>query len=176
MTKLAVRKSILSSFGPFQRICLQARMDEAEDHVIKLSVDDPVAVKAMVCCMYQYWHLVRDGRPQGERHRGRYENSIRLIRAKLFVLGEKYQMPKSRNHVIAAIIHRSEKEDCFAIRNNYMFMPIPGMTLPFARFSSASHSIYATRPSSFAPRTNFAEALSSIWLLSLSTTLRTRKP
>jgi len=119
LTRLAVHKTVLCSSSPFFEAACKPEWMKAEDRVIKLPVDDPVAVKAMVCWMYHNIICISsemDGHEESDTKDDAMKTPYGLF-AKLFVLGEEYQMPRLRNHAIDAIIHRSE-EDSFAIRIN----------------------------------------------------------
>ncbi|PVH87576.1 hypothetical protein DL98DRAFT_635289 [Cadophora sp. DSE1049] len=123
-TKFAVHKAVLCSSSPFFESACKPEWMTAEDCVIKLPVDDPVAVQAMVYWMYHNVICIANEMDDLQES-GTKEAAMKTpygLFAKLFVLGEEYQMPRLRNHAIDAIIDRYENTTSLAIEiNSYVY-------------------------------------------------------
>jgi hypothetical protein len=111
--KLTVHKDVLCSASPFFQAACKPEWMKPEDKVITLPEDDPEAVKALVHWMYyneicvdEEKAIFNDAETKEEVMRGAWGLFVML-----FVLGEKYQMPRLRNDAIDAIItHRKSCE------------------------------------------------------------------
>ncbi|KAH7410879.1 hypothetical protein BKA64DRAFT_638538 [Cadophora sp. MPI-SDFR-AT-0126] len=123
-TKLAVHKAILCSSSPFFESACKPEWMTAGDPIIKLPVDDPIAVRAMVHWMYHNVICISpemDDLDENDTEEDAMKTPYGLF-ANLFVLGEKYQMPRLENHAIDAIIHRHDEGPNFAIGiNSYVY-------------------------------------------------------
>ena len=105
-TKLIVHKDVLCSASPFFQAACKPEWMKAEDKAITLPEDDPEAVKALVHWMYhdeicvdEKKANVNDANTEEEAMRG-----VWGIFVKLFVLGQKYQIPPLQNDAIDAIL------------------------------------------------------------------------
>jgi hypothetical protein len=111
--KLTVHKDVLCSASPFFQAACKPEWMKPEDKVITLPEDDPEAVKALVHWMYHNEICIDEEKAnfnaaetKEEVMRGAW--GIFVI---LFVLGQKYQMPRLRNDAIDAILtHRKSCE------------------------------------------------------------------
>jgi hypothetical protein len=104
--KLFVHKDVLCSANPFFQAACKPEWMKAEDKVITLPEDDPEAVKALIHWMYHDEICVDKEKPnvndsdtEEEAMRGAWGLFV-----KLFVLGQKYQIPPLQNDAIDAIL------------------------------------------------------------------------
>jgi hypothetical protein len=104
--KLIVHKDVLCSASPFFQAACKPEWMTAEDKVITLPEDDPEAVKALIHWMYhdeicadEKKTNVNDANTEEEAMRGAWG-----VFVKLFVLGQKYQIPPLQNDAIDAIL------------------------------------------------------------------------
>lgn len=78
-----------------------------EDRVVKLPEDDQHAIRAMLYWMYMDKLGFSEGQIEGVDYTSTAEevcDSIWVLLVKIYILGEKYDVPRLRNHTIDVII------------------------------------------------------------------------
>ncbi|KAK0119953.1 hypothetical protein ONS95_011377 [Cadophora gregata] len=129
LTKFTVHKTVLCPSSPFFESAYKPEWMTAEERVIRLPNDDPIAVRAMVYWMYHNIICISgemDELEIGNTEEDAMKSAYGLL-AKLYILGEKFQMPRLRNDAIDAILYRYESTGSFDIGiNSYVYANTSG--------------------------------------------------
>ncbi|KAG4438069.1 hypothetical protein IFR05_006435 [Cadophora sp. M221] len=111
-TTLSIHKSVLCETSPFFKAACKPEWLKSEDKVIRLPEDNVDAILAMIYWMYQD----RIGFTDKQEASYRFEilsesemDSIWGLWSRLYIIGDKYGIPRLRNHVIDAMFHYRDK-------------------------------------------------------------------
>jgi hypothetical protein len=108
-----VHKKVLCNASPFFEAACKPEWMKAEDKGIKMPEDDPEAINIMVWWMYRNELCITEevmNRELGRTTQGAMQ-SIWGLCAKLYVLGQKYQMPRLQVDAIDGILALNENEE-----------------------------------------------------------------
>ncbi|KAE9373267.1 hypothetical protein N431DRAFT_337511 [Stipitochalara longipes BDJ] len=102
--KISVHQNILCAASPFFEAACKPEWMKSEGRVIKLPEDDPEAIRGFVYWAYYDEISIAKELPVSQRS-DNMENAMQTVfglLAKLYLLGEKYQIPRLKNDAIDA--------------------------------------------------------------------------
>ena len=112
ISKFNIHKDVLCSASPFFAAACKPEWMSADDREIKLPDDDPETIQAMVYWIYYDRICILESIDERRFDYGTTTEAAMMTRwglvAKLYVCGDKYQMPSLQNDAVDAMIDHAE--------------------------------------------------------------------
>ncbi|KAL2070635.1 hypothetical protein VTL71DRAFT_13661 [Oculimacula yallundae] len=104
----SVHKAVLCEVSSFFKAACNPTWMKNEDKVIRLPDDNPEAIQAMIYWMYQDKLGITDDEYEAPTRSGEALDTFWGLLVKIYIVGDKYDLPGLRNQVIDTLIYEME--------------------------------------------------------------------